>query len=458
MQKYNYDLIVIGGGSAGLVSAYYARGLGKKVLIVSDGKPASKFRHDIPLKMFSDAARGCALNDRYDHRAVLEKIRAMVKMVSAHTSADQIRTSGIEVAGGYGKFSDPHTITVGKKTFTAGIIIISAGSSAIIPQIEGLEGNFIEPAKFLSLDELPDKVAILGAGPAGCQFARALAYAGKRVVLIEEQDHILPREDREIAAKLAEIYTAEKLHLLTGAKVSSIHTVNGKKVLTCHASGKKHTISVNAILLCTGRKPALEKLNLAAAQLDTPEVDRSLRSKVPHIFLAGDAAGPWYLTSLAEERGACAAANAFASVKSYPRYEHTLWHSFTSPDIARSGLTEEEAAARYGKRSIRVYRFPFAYSMGAQVESRSNGFAKFICKSNGRILGAHILDQDAGSLILPVHTARALNVPFSKLSAIPHHFPGISDIYKQPARRCYVDTLNRNPLVAFLQVLLPHKR
>ena len=412
MRKYDYDLIVIGAGAAGLVSAYYTRGLGKKVLIVSDYKLASKFRHDIPLKLFTDHTKTQKFAAQaYDHSASIEKRNTLIKSLSAHTLADQIRSSGIEVAGGYGKFSDPHTIKTGKKHFSAEIIIVATGSVPHIPDIEGIKGNTIDPDKFLSLEKLPDKIAIIGGGSAGTQFARALSFAGKKVVLIEEKEHILPREDREITSKVTDKYIKENIHIICAASISSIVNENGKKILTCHSSGKKHTISVDAVLLCAGRKAALDKLDLAAAGLDNARTDRSLRTQVPHIYMAGDAAGPWFMTAIAEERGACAAANAFGLIKTYPRYSHTLWNTFSAPNIARCGLTEEEAVARYGKRALRVYRFPFVYSLGAQIEDRSEGFAKFICRRNGQILGAHILDKDAESLILPVHTAHSLGIP-----------------------------------------------
>lgn len=475
----DYDLVVIGAGSAGLVAAFHAKGLRKKVLLVNPAKraSASKFSNDLPFVLLAryaehyDALKEGPLFSsrkpkRSDFSFIFDRISEKVAYVSAYSKLDEISKSGIDILTGKPSFVDLHTIKVGKKSVRANSFIIATGSSPAIPEIEGIKSKaVITTDDFFTLKALPASIVIVGAGASGCQFASVLATLGVKVALIEKEREILMREDAEVRALIKENLKARGVVIECEAELVQIEQAEESQVCSVRftAVDRKKKVSCENVLLCCGRTPNTKGLELDAIGVNhSPTgiaVTRTLQTNIKHIYACGDVAGPYYLTNKAEKQGAMAASNAFAQVtKKKMVYNDLIWGLNMLPQLGRLGFTEEEAVALYGKRGVRIYRFPYKYSMHGVMTESEEGFAKIICRPSGKIVGAHIFGKSAVELVHELQLAKVSKIPFYKLSLVKHVFPSYADVLTKPSLRAYIDYYAHNFLVHIVRILIPHRR
>ncbi len=451
-----YDVVVIGAGSAGLVVASAAAQLKAKVLLVegSDriggdclwyGCVPSKSLihvahavHQIRQSITSGlVASPNGAGIQVDYLKVYQHIRSAQNFIANHAdSPDRFRKLGVEIVFEKGHFVDERTFEVGGRRVQARAFVVATGSRPLVPPGLAEVGCLTNESVF-DLTRLPKSVAVIGAGPIGCELGQALARLGSEVTLIASRDRILPKEDPEAAQVVQQQLTQDGIHILTQARAQKVSQENGEKLLYIeakHGNGGK-VIRVEEILVAAGRIPNLEGLGLEAAGVQyTPQgiqVNAKLQTRNPRIYGCGDVIGGHQFTHVAGYEAAVALVNALFLPISKASYRVIPWATFTDPELARVGLTESEAQQKYGQ-DVRVLKHEFAEVDRAQAEAATQGFAKLICRRNGQILGAHLVGSHAGELIHEVVLAMSHKLPVSALTGI-HIYPTLSEVNAKAA-------------------------
>ena len=470
--KYDYDTAVIGAGPAGLVAAKLACGMGKKTLLIEKEHIGGDctFYGCVPSKTLIRSARAVheARNlteygisadiSGLDTSGVMNHVRQVVAADAASHTPDHIRAEGIDVIQGSAEFADDHTLRVNDGKITAGKFILCTGTKARIPDIPGIEKTpYLTNRSLFELESLPGSLIVSGAGPIGIEMAAALTRLGVRVTVLLRRDGILSKEDPEMARALQALLEKEGVHIFTRCSIKRLDHADGTVSAVVDRSGEEELLQADSILIAAGRQPVLEGLNLENAGVAYDEkgvkVNRNLRTSAPHIYAAGDIVPPYLFTHVAEYEAVIAATNACIGfpVRTVD-YRNVLWATYTDPELARSGLTEEQARQQAGDR-IRVYRWPFSDVDRARTDRNTEGFAKIITDRKGKILGIHILGHCAAELMHEVQAAKVSGKPFSHIAGMMHAYPSYSDAVRQPAKKCYIDLLNDQlPVRAFKSV------
>jgi pyruvate/2-oxoglutarate dehydrogenase complex dihydrolipoamide dehydrogenase (E3) component len=436
-----YDIVIIGGGSGGLVVASAAAQLKAKVALVERDRlggdclwygcvPSKSFIHASRVAYEVKNAARFGIHTEppaIDFAKAMGHVHQVIKNIEPHDSPERFRDLGVEVIFGEGQFIDKKTFEVNGKKLTARAFVISTGSRPKVPQIEGLkEAEFFTNEQIFSITELPQSLAVIGAGPIGCELGQAFARLGSQVTLISSREQILPKEDPEAALVVEQQLELEGIRILRQARAEKVEIVEGKKQLT--AAG--HTVTVDTILVSAGRTPNVESLNLQAAGVEVYEggikVNNKLQTSNPKIYACGDVIGGYQFTHVASHEAVVVLTNALFFPFSKADYRVIPWATFTDPELARVGLTEGEARKKYGNQ-IRVLKQPFSGVDRAQAEGATVGFAKIITLGNGQILGAHIVGPSAGELIHEVVLAMSKKLPVSALTGI-HVYPTLSEV------------------------------
>jgi pyruvate/2-oxoglutarate dehydrogenase complex dihydrolipoamide dehydrogenase (E3) component len=303
---------------------------------------------------------------------------------------------------------------------------------------------------------------VLGGGPIGIELASAMNRLGVKTTVVEMLDIILFREDRELARKLSDRLSAEGLTIMTDTKALRASRSGDDIILTVGNSQKRREdLHAKAILVAVGRKPNVEDLDLekAGVAYDRTGVrtDSYLRTTAANIYACGDVVGPYQFSHMAEYQAVTAVRNAFLPFKKKVDYETVAWCTFTDPELAHVGLTEEEARTKYGDR-VTVYRYDYGNTDRGRTDNTEFGTAKFICGPRGRLLGAHILGERAGDVIHEAQLVKYLGLPFSAIASMIHIYPTYSDVVRQPAKRYYIDRLRNNPFLKLIQKVMAKKK
>ncbi len=476
MSIFDYDLIVIGGGGAGIVSSFLARGLGKKVALIEKkalGGECTRYGC-VPSKALIKAANlyhyakeagrmnmGFTAQSEaiFDPAHVMAHVRAVVNQVYEGERPEVFEAKGIDVIIGSPRFQDNHRITINGKVLSAKSFVLCTGSSAFIPPIEGIHTvPFLTNESIFDLEELPKSMIVLGAGPIGAELAQALNRLGVEVTIVEMDDRILVREEREFGEMLAGKLVAEGVRVLTGTKAVRLSQEAGDIILAVEDREKKTAfVRAQSVLVAVGRKTNTDGMGLENTGVEYSakgiKVDDMLRTTAPNIYACGDVAGPYQFSHMAEYQARIATQNALLPVKKHANYEHYIWCMFTDPELAHAGLTEDEAHQAHGDK-IKVYKWAYKDTDRGKTDGDDMGMSKIICDAKDRVLGAHILGSRAGDLIHEIQVIKTLGIPFYKLDSVIHIYPTFSDVIKQPAKLCYVDKLKRNPFLKLLGTLL----
>jgi pyruvate/2-oxoglutarate dehydrogenase complex dihydrolipoamide dehydrogenase (E3) component len=468
MGRFDYDLVVIGGGAAGLVSSKLARGFGKRVALVESHRLGGEctLYGCIPSKTLISAARAAGvIKDarKYGLRTgesqtvvtdnVMAHVRAVVDEVYRGHAPETIAELGIHEFFGEAVFRDSHHIAIGDKLVSSDKFIIATGSSSSVPEIAGISAvPFLTNETLFSIDRLPASMIIIGGGPVGAELGSALNSLGVTIDLVHDRSRILDREDSEMVDILSSGMLDAGMRLHTGCTASAVRKDGAVISLDANTGGRLVTLSAEALLVAAGRRPNIGGLGLDHAGVKyTPEgiwTDGRLRTSAPNIYACGDVVGPYRFSHMAEYQALVAVRNAFLPFQKKADYEHVAWCTFTDPELARAGLTEEEARERYGDR-IRVYRQAYRETDRGRTDSEDIGMSKFICH-RGRLVGAHILGAHAGELIHEAQVVKSLGIPFHRLYEVIHVYPTFTDVVKHPAKLCYIDRLRDN---IFLKIL-----
>jgi pyruvate/2-oxoglutarate dehydrogenase complex dihydrolipoamide dehydrogenase (E3) component len=472
---FDYDIVVIGAGSAGLIASKLAAGLGKRTALIERDKIGGDctWFGCVPSKALIKSAEVVHQTRRLEQFGIKmnSPLSLNAKNVMAHVRAvrqadyeahppEAFKKEGIDLIFGPARFLDEHRISLGERTVSSDKFIICAGSRAATPQIEGLaQIPYLTNETIFELESLPDSMLIVGGGPIGSEMASALNRLGVKITLIQRGPNLLPNDDTELTSALADYMRSEGVRILTGNTPQKFYKQNGSICVDVIDDKNQMTkISADSLLVAVGRIPNVDNLNLKNAGVEFDKrgllVDKHLCTTAPNIYGAGDVVPPYLFTHVAEHEAVIATRNACLPIKSKPDYDNILWCTFTAPDLAHAGLTESEARERFGD-AISIYRWQYSHVDRANTDLAAEGFAKIICDKKARILGIHILGSHAAELMHEVQLAKSLGKPFSKIAPIVHAYPSYSDAIRQPAKRCYIDVIQNNFFIKVLRKIRP---
>lgn len=422
-QIYDYDLLIIGAGAAGSTAASTAAEKGIRVALVERDKiggtclnygcdPTKAMIHVAGLVYHARHADQFGLHiaeAKADWPTVMSwvhQVQLRIRGGTTEEAAAGLADKGIQVLQGEAAFVSPHELTIAGKTVTAERVLIATGSQEVVPPVGGLdETGFITNVQAVSLPALPKRLAVVGGGALGIEFAQMFHRFGVEVTVLERSSMLLDKEDREVADTLCSLLTKEGLRLETSTELKHVQRDARGKCLTIRCGERsEEQLVVDEILLASGRRPSLASLHLERAGVKTSkkgvEVDTTLRTNVPHIWAAGDVTGGLQFTHVAYEQGKLAAHNAFAQEAQPFDGSVVPWVTFSDPALAHVGKTEEQLQQE--KVEYRAARMYFKDVERAIARGATAGLVKLLVGEQGRILGGHILAPEAGDLLAPI--------------------------------------------------------
>lgn len=454
-----YDLVVIGGGTAGLVVAAGAAGLGigLKVALIERHLMGGDCLNVgcVPSKclirssrVIGDLQQGAALgihvpaNVEVDFGAVMRRMRKIRADISHHDSTQRFRDIGVDVFLGQGEFASSNSIRVGNQKLQFKKAVIATGARAVRPDIPGLEAaGYLTNETVFSLTERPQRLAVLGGGPIGCELAQAFHRLGCQVVIFHRGPHLLNREDPDAAEIVQTAFLQEGMQLVLNSQIQRVEQTPAGKVLFYQQNGQTLSITVDEILAGAGRAPNVEGLNLEGVGVRYDQrrgviVNDYLQTSNPQIYAAGDICMDWKFTHAADAAARIVIKNTLFSPFGFGRYKLSNlvmpWVTYTDPEVAHVGLYQAEADAKGLATS--TIMIPFGKVDRAIADGETEGFVKILHKANSdEILGATIVARHAGEMISEITTAIVAKAGLSKLSGVIHPYPTQAEGIKKAA-------------------------
>lgn len=471
--KYDYDVIVIGGGAAGLVAATGVAMLGAKIALMEKNKLGGDctWYGCIPSKTLLKSAQVFSLLKRfnefgitasgdviYDPKLVLSHVRNTIAKISTHHPPEVFEKRGIKVLFGSPKFINNKTVELNGAHISSKRFILCTGSYPLIPPIEGLSNiDYISNENIFDLEVLPKSLVVLGGGPIGVELSQAFARLGAEVSIVEIFERILFKEDPEVAQVLTDSLAKEGIKIYTGQKAVRFSKENDTVAITLEDKNKKQSvIKAQKVLVAVGRLANAKGLDLEKAGVDYTDkgikVDTTLKTTAKNIYAAGDVVGPYQFSHMAEYQAIIATGNALFPFKRKVNYATVPWCTFTEPELARVGLTEDEARKKY--KTIKVYKSQYSENDRAVTDLQETGFAKVVCDRKGYILGAHIVGANAGELIHEYVLAKAVGLKISQLSSTIHIYPTLAQLAKRTADQYYAGILKSKWFLLISRLIL----
>jgi dihydrolipoamide dehydrogenase len=459
---YDYDVLVLGGGAAGLSAAGIATNLGAKTLMVEREKLGGDctWTGCVPSKTLLKAAKvvhQARTASRYgltdtemevDFQGVMEHVRSVRQEVYEDADAPEIfEDMGIDVRHGTAHFVDGHTVAIrgadgNRQQVTGRFIVIATGASAFIPPIDGIDQvPVLTNEDLFDLEELPDRLAIVGGGPIGTEMAQAFSRLGSEVTVIDMADGILQNDDPELSGRLRGILEDEGVRYVLNAQVEGVTASNGTVAVAAEQDGSSVTVEADRLLLATGRTANVDGLNLDAAGIETSRrgitVDDRCRTNQTHIYAVGDVTGRYQFTHMSGHMAKVAVTNAILKMPSTIDSDHVPWVTYTEPELAHVGARESDLEE--SDVSHRTYRFPFSKLDRAITEGETEGLIKVHVKDlTGKILGASVLGAHAGELITSFAIAMRNGVTLRNIGDTIHPYPAWGEGVRRVADQWYV--------------------
>jgi len=459
--RTDYDLCVIGGGAAGLVTAAGGAGLGARVALIEKNQlggeclytgcvPSKALLHQANLVHWANQAEqtGLTIEGQPDFKLCHDYVHSVISKIAPNDSPERFVSLGVDVIPGEARFIDRQSVAVNDRIITAKKFVLATGTRPSLPPVQGLDevAFFTNETIFANQQRLPELI-ILGAGPVGIELAQAHQRLGCRVTVIEMADTILPNEDPELSLIVQNSLDRDGVKFLLGTRATKVRQLSpgntGLELAVEHRTGMLQTIKGTHLLVATGRSPNIESLGLEHAGIKTDAgkilLDEYLRTTNKRVYACGDVAGPFNFTHMAEHQAGTVLRNTLFHMFAKPENRHIPWSTFTDPELARIGLSE--AQARKQNIDYRVFRFPFAEIDRAIIDGQTAGLVKVIVNKKGRILGAALAGHQAGELIHELALAMKHNINLGKLSGLIHIYPALSQINRRVA-----DTYLKNKL------------
>jgi pyruvate/2-oxoglutarate dehydrogenase complex dihydrolipoamide dehydrogenase (E3) component/uncharacterized membrane protein YdjX (TVP38/TMEM64 family) len=459
--RFDYNLVVIGAGSAGLVSAYIGAATRARVALIERERMGGDCLNTgcVPSKALIRAAGlnaqigragefGLHARARVNFAQVMERVARVVQAVEPHDSVQRYTALGVECLRANARLASPWTVQVdggvddnsGPRTLTTRAIVIATGARAFVPPIPGLtQVGYLTSDTLWAIRELPARLLVLGGGPVGSELAQAFARLGSQVTQVEMLPRILAREDPEVSQLVTERFGREGVRVLTGHTAREFRIEGIRKILIAEHQDAEVRIEFDQVLVAVGRAARTDGLGLEALGIDTArggtiQTDEFLRTKYPNITVCGDVAGPYQFTHTAAHQAWYATVNAlFGRFRSFRAdYRVIPWSTFVDPEVARVGINEQEARER--KIACEVTVYPLAELDRAIADGETAGFVKVLTRpGTDRILGVTIVGAHAGDLLAEYVLAMKQNIGLNRILGTIHIYPTLAEANRAAA-------------------------
>lgn len=448
---FDVNVVVIGAGSAGLVTSLIVAGAKAKVILIEKHRMGGDCLNTgcVPSKSLIRSARMAASLHRaeeyglrnvagtVDFAAVMQRVQDIIKTIEPHDSVERFTSLGVECISGEAAITSPYTVVVGERSITTRSIVIATGARPLVPPIPGLnDTGYLTSDTVWNLRELPKRLLVIGGGPIGCELAQAFCELGSQVTQVDMANRIMSREDPDVSDVITTQFQNAGIRVLCEHRVLGFHRQSGVKVLEAEHQGRKVRIEFDEVLLAMGRKANVEGLGLEALKMPlteqgTIEVNEYLQTAYPNIYACGDVVGPYQFTHMASFQAWYAALNAMLGGlrQSAINYRVVPWATFTNPEVARVGLNEQEARQR--EINYELTQYSLSNLDRAITDQEAQGFIKVLTvPGKDKILGVTIVGSHAGDLIAEFVFAMTHNMGLKKIAATTHIYPTFTEANK----------------------------
>lgn len=473
-----YDLVVLGGGAAGLVASVTAAELGARVALIERDRPGGDCLYTgcVPSKSLIASAKLAhairtgdrlgldAVEPRFEFARVMERIETVIAAAGERDSPEYLTARGVEVIRGHARFEEAGVVAVDGRAMRYRAALIATGSEPATPPIAGLDAAAaLTNETIFALRERPQRLAVLGGGPIGVELGQALQRLGSRVTIVEQGGSPLAREEPEAGRHMTRVLESEGVRVELGTVAKLVRpTEGGAGTLVVEGLCGETELPYDRLLVATGRRPAAGALGLERVGVETTDagwirVDRRLRTTGDRIYAAGDAVGELFFTHVAGLHGLTAATNALFRLRRTVDHASVPWVTFTDPEVARVGMTELQARERLGRDPV-VLRYDYADSDRALTAATASGFVKLVADRRGRLLGGTIVATGAGETIAEVTRVVSDGGKVGTLAQTLRAYPTMSEGPRDAAtewwrRRAPAARRVTRPLLAALRVV-----
>jgi dihydrolipoamide dehydrogenase len=464
-----YNTVVIGAGTAGLVTAAGSAGLGAKVALIEKNLMGGDCLNwgCVPSKGIIRSARSVAdvkeahrfgvhISDDIDvdFAVVMERMRKLRTKISHHDSVERFSDLGIDVFLGDAKFIDANTIQVGDSKLHFKKAVIATGARAFVPPIPGLEeSGYLTNETIFQITELPKRLLVIGAGPIGCELAQSFQRFGSKVTIIEKSDHIMPREDSDAAEIVQDVFQQDGINLILNSSVERVSLSGSEKIVHYKNDGDEDSLTVDEILVSVGRSPNVEGMDLDKVDVDFDQkvgiqVNEYLQTTTPHIYAVGDVCMKYKFTHAADAAARVVIRNTLFPGNSKMDGLVIPWCTYTDPEVAHVGFSETDAIR--DSIEIETFKQDFDHVDRAILDEEENGFVKVhVKKGSDKIVGATIVARHAGDMINEITMAMVNKIGLGKIGSIIHPYPTQAEAIRKVS-----DAYNRTKLTLGRKKLL----
>ena len=449
--SFERDVVVIGAGSGGLVAALIIATVKGSVTLIEKNKMGGDCLNTgcVPsksiirsAKLAADMKSGSALGMKdmtpdFEFKDIMQRVHSIIKTIEPHDSVERYESLGVNCEMGEAKILSPYEVQVNGKIITTKNIIIAAGASPLVPDIDGIEDvDYLTSDSLWEIETQPNRLVVLGGGPIGSEMTQAFARLGSQVTQVEAADRILSREDPEISAMMTKKFISEGVDVRLSTLAVAVRQHEGKKFLVVETQSGKEEIEFDELLVAVGRKAnvtgyGLEDLGVEIGPRGTVAVDEYLKTNFPNIYAVGDVAGPYQFTHTASHMAWFASVNAlFGSFKKFKvDYSVVPWATFTSPEVARVGINETEAKEL--GIDFEVTNYDISGLDRALADQTANGVVKVITpRGKDKILGVTIVADHAGDVLSEYVLAMKHGLGLGKIMGTIHIYPTLSEMNK----------------------------
>jgi len=450
-KKFDANVVVIGAGSAGLVTALIVAGAKAKVVLIEKHKMGGDCLNTgcVPSKAIIRSGRIMSYIRRAEEfgiegaqaqvnfAQVMRRVQGIIKAIEPHDSVERFTSLGVECVIGEARIESPYTVSVNGRRINTRSIVLATGARPLLPPIPGLEQiDYLTSDSIWSLQELPSRLLIVGGGPIGCELAQAFSNLGSQVTQVDMAERIMPREDEEVSELVMQQFKRQGINVLTGHRLLKFGSADGESYMEAEHQDKTVRVEFDKVLLAVGRKAnvegfGLEDLKLVLNKQGTVQVNEYLQTSYPNIYACGDVTGPYQFTHMASFQAWFASLNSMLGGlwRSKVNYNVVPWATFTDPEVARVGLSEQEAIDQ--NIAYEVTRYEMDHHDRSLADGEAHGFIKILTvPGKDKILGVTIVGYHAGEQIGEFVFAMTHGMGLKKISAVTHIYPTLLEANK----------------------------
>lgn len=447
-KKFDFNTVVIGAGSAGLVAAYISAAVKAKVALIEKGKMGGDCLNTgcVPSKAIIRTAKFMShikrseefgvhtASAKFDFKDIMKRVHGIVGVIEHHDSVERYTSLGVDCFAGHATIESPYCVNVDGQRLTTRSIIIATGAEPAVPPLPGMANvEFYTSDTIWEIEQLPERLLVLGGGPIGCELSQAFARLGSSVTQVQKPPRLMPKEDPEYSQIVLDRFVQEGIDVRLEHQANEFEIDNGQKILICDHNGETVRIEFDVLLIAVGRSARLEGYGIEALGIEisshgTIEVNEFLETNYPNIYAIGDVAGPFQFTHFGAHQATAAAPNALLRPFFRRRVNYSVipWATFTDPEVARVGLNEQEAKAQ--GIAYEVTRYDFKDLSRAITDSEAHGEIKVLTPpGKDKILGVTVVGEHAGDLITEFILAMQNGLGLGKILGTIHIYPTLAE-------------------------------